>query len=58
MALIQAKVVFVINVVADTDFEPAERNTGNGKIIEIPGLIDENGDVIVKNIRKIMEVLR
>ena len=61
MEKIHAKVVFVINIIFDADANPglklADRTIENKRIIEIPGLIDENGDIIRENIEKIIKVL-
>ena len=50
---IQGKRVYIVNIVGDEEYEPAEK--ADAKIVEIPGLIDESGNIIKKCIRMFRE---
>ena len=54
MVCIGAKRVYVINLVGDGNFHRASAQV-DGRIIEIPGLIDKEGRTISKNIAMIRE---
>ena len=50
---IQGKRVYIVNIVGDEEYEPAEE--ADAKIVEIPGLIDESGNIIKKCVRMFRE---
>lgn len=50
---IGGKRVYIVNLIGDPGWKPTV--THDGKIIEIPGLIDKNGQVLSDNLRMIKE---
>lgn len=50
---IGGKRVYIINLIGEPDWKPG--TTHDGKIIEIPGLIDKNGQVLANNLSMIKE---